>query len=305
VRGFLARFQRAVFICSGPGGSAQGTRATTGYSPCTPSACLLSDGKPASQVLHKDVWINSDPEEKTIERIDMKPISFSKTIVATLAALGLYVAVSAQSDELVTHVAALKQNIANSKQQLKQYQWTETQVVFHDGEEKSQKQYLCRYGPDGTVQKTLISASPEKDEHGLRGHIIEKKKEEVTEYMDRAANLVKLYVPPDPAQLQLVKDAGNASLNWIQPGERVRVVFRNYRLPGDSLAIDFNPKTQRILGLTVETYLDDPKDTVGLKTQFGTLPDGTTMYPSVTDLNAQKKHITIQTRNSNYTKKTS
>jgi hypothetical protein len=148
-----------------------------------------------------------------LREIAMKTISLGKAIIGGLATIALYAAAVAQSDQLVTHVAALKQNMARSQQQLKQYQWTETTVVYHDGEEKSRKQYLARYGPDGAVQKKLVSASPEKKERGLRKEIIERKEKEIKEYMERAADVMKLYVPPDHDRLQLVKDAGNASLN--------------------------------------------------------------------------------------------
>jgi hypothetical protein len=234
----------------------------------------------------------------------MKKMFFSNAIIAMLAAVGLYAAAGTQSEQLVDHVSTLKESLAKSKQQLKQYQWTETTTFFHDGEEKSQKQYLARYGPDGAVQKTLVSATPEKKEHGLRGHIADKKKEEIREYLDRAEALIKLYVPPTPERLQLAKDAGNASINLIDPGQRVRVTFRNYQLPGDLLAIDVNPTTKRILGATVNTYLDKPDDTINLSIQFGNLPDGT-MYPSVVNLSAKKHDVTIQTTNSNYRKITS
>ena len=135
----------------------------------------------------------------------------------------------------------------------------------------------------------------------MRGHIIEKKKEELTDYMQRAVDLVKLYVPPSSEKIQSVKDAGNASLNLVEPGTRVRLSFRNYEKPGDMLAIDVDPSSNRLLAATVSTYLDDPKEAVGLVIQFAVLPDGTTC-PSSVNLSAPAKKVDVQITNSDYRK---
>ena len=233
----------------------------------------------------------------------MKTTLLRNTIVTGLTAACLAVTASAQQEAIRGHVEALKQSLAQSKQQLKQYQWMETTVVLLRGEEKSRKQYLCHYGVDGTVQKVLVEASPEKHEPGIRGHIIEKKKEELTDYMQRAVDMVKLYVPPSADKIQRAKDAGNASLTLIEPGRRVRLSFRNYQMPGDLLAIDVAPTSNQVLSATVSTYLDNPKDAVELVIQFAALPDGTT-YPSSVNLNAQAKNVTVEITNSDYRKVT-
>ena len=230
----------------------------------------------------------------------MKVRSMSRKATAALMALCLSAPLGAQSETLQTHVAALKESLARNRQQLKQYEWMETTVVLLNGEEKSTKQYIARYSADGTVQKTLLEASPEKKQRGLRGRIIEKKKEELTDYMQRAVDLVKLYVPPSSEKIQAVRDAGNASLSPIEPG-RIRLKFGNYRMPGDMLTIDVDPASKRLLGARVSTYLDNPKDTVDLVIQFGLLPDGTA-YPASVNLNAQAKKVAVQITNSDYRK---
>jgi len=231
----------------------------------------------------------------------MKVMLMCKTMVIALMTVCLSATLGAQSETLQTHVAALKDSLTQSREQLKQYEWVETTVVLQNGEEKSTKQYRAHYGADGTVQKTLLEASPEKEGHGLRGHIIEKKKEELTDYMQRAVDLVKLYVPPSSEKIQAVKNAGNALLTTVELGRRVRLNFRNYQMPGDMLTIDLDPKSNRLLGAMVSTYLDDPKDAVELVIQFGSLPDGTT-YPASVNLNAQAKKVTVQVTNADYRK---
>jgi len=227
----------------------------------------------------------------------MKTNSIRNAILTVLAVF--CVSAMAQQPDVRAHVAALKESLTRSRQQAKKYQWTETQVVSLHGAEKSRKQFAAHYGPDGMVQKTVVETSPQKQEHGLRGRIIEKKKEEMTDYMKRAVALVKEYVPPDPAKIQAAAAAGKASADIIEPGRRISLHFRDYRMPGDDLSIDLDPASKRLLGANVKTYLDDPKDIVTMAVQFGELPDGTT-YPSTVNLNAQAKSVTVQISNSDY-----
>jgi hypothetical protein len=49
----------------------------------------------------------------------------------------------------------------------------------------------------------------------------------------------------------------------------------------------------------VNTYLDDPKDTVTLAVQFASLPDSTN-YVQQSILNATAKKLQVTTTNSNY-----
>ena len=227
---------------------------------------------------------------------------FRNTIVAGLTAACFAVTASAQQGAIRGHVESRKQSLTQSKQQLKQYQWMETTVVLlqagrNPGNNTSATRHCWH------VQKVLVRGFPEKHEPGIRGHIIERKKEELTDYMQRAVDLVKLYVPPNADKIQAAKDAGNASLTPIEPGRRVRLSFRNYQMPGDLLAIDVAPTSNQVLGATVSTYLDDPKDAVELVIQFASLPDGTT-YPSSVNLNAQAKNVAVDITNSDYRKVT-
>src|SRR3954447_16710161 len=82
---------------------------------------------------------------------------------------------------LQQRVAALKDSVAANKAKLAQYQWTETVTILLKGEVKKTEQNLCKYGPDGKVQKTPMGAPappPQQPEgrHGrLKEKIVEKK----------------------------------------------------------------------------------------------------------------------------------
>ena len=207
-----------------------------------------------------------------------------------------------QSQDMQQRVAALKQSVAQDQQNIRQYEWIETTVISLKGEEKSQQQKQCYYGADGVLQKVPVSASPPPGKkRGLRGHIVEKKKEELTDYMKQAVALVKTYVPPDPARIQAVKDAGKVGLALPGGGHGARVNLRDYAKPGDVLSVEVDPASNRLIGLTVATYLDDAKDAFTLEVRFSSLQDGTG-YPVTEVLDAKAKNLTVNITNSGYRK---
>jgi hypothetical protein len=203
-------------------------------------------------------------------------------------------------EDLQERVAALKQSLAQSQKALRTYQWVETTTVSMKGEVKSQKQMSCYYGADGALQKLPISATPPpKKKGGLRGKIAESKKEELTQAMQQAVALVKSYVPPDSALIQKAVDAGKASIEILQPGKIVRLVFRDYRLPGDSLGITMDLTTNRLAGIAVATYLGQPSSPVDMNVSMGVLNDGTS-YAATTQLALKSEQLTVTVANTGY-----
>jgi hypothetical protein len=196
-------------------------------------------------------------------------------------------------------IAALKQSLAQSKTRLRQYEWIETQVVSLKGEVKSNTQSRCYYGADGNLQKVPVASAPQETKRGLRGKIAANKKEELTEYMQKAVALMKMYVPPDPDRIEASKSAGKVSLTPLQPGVQVRLDFRDYLKPGDTLSVDVNPSTNRLLGLKVSTYMDGPTDAVSLDVTEGALNDGT-QYNSRITLVAPSQNLSVSVTNSGY-----
>ena len=230
--------------------------------------------------------------------------SRSRFAVAAGSITLLLLAVNAcsQSPEVQQRVAALKQSVARDQQSIRQYEWIETTVISLKGEEKSRQQKRCYYGADGGLQKVTVDASPPPDKkRGIRGRVIARKTEELTDYMKQAVALVKTYVPPDPARIQAVKDAGKVSLDAPGAGKGIRVNLRDYAKPGDLLTVEVDPTSNRVLGLTVATYLDDPKDVVTLDVRFSSLQDGTG-YPANEALLAKAKNLSVNVTNTGYRK---
>lgn len=220
--------------------------------------------------------------------------------VVLLSALALLasVPVIGQGGDLQQQLAAVKQAAAENNQRLRQYQWVETTVLTLKGDQKPPSQNLCQYGPDGQVQKTLISAPPPPPSGGrLKQRVVEKKKAEMQDYMGEVKDLLALYVPPDPQKMQQAFQAGKASIN--PAGGLVNLIFTDYAQPGDQMTLTFDAAAKKVVSLSVNTYMGQEKDAVTLKVQMAGLPDGTS-YPQQSILNATAKQLQVTTTNSNY-----
>ena len=207
-------------------------------------------------------------------------------------------------------VATLKQSLQEGLAKARQYEWIQTTAISMKGEEKSRKTERCYYGADGKLQKVPLdegqASSQKQGGGGRRGgrggrvkqQIVENKKDEITEYMQKAAALVQKYVPPSPEQIQAAKDAGRVAVN-PQTGSAVNVVISQYLQAGDKLTIGIDPAASRVLGLNVDTFLDKPEDKVTLDVQMNTLPDGA-VYAAQTTLDAKAKNIRVVIQNSGH-----
>jgi len=206
------------------------------------------------------------------------------------------------------HAAAIKESLQKSMAALRQYQWVEATAVSIKGEEKSRTENNCYYGADGKVQKTPLAApdsAPAREDkrksRGVKGRVVENKKEEMSDATKEAVALVKQYVPPDPARIQTAREAGRVTVTPPDPAGQVRLVIKDYLKPGDSLTLDANAATDRISGVTVATFTDKAKDAVGLKVTFGVLADGT-VYPANIQLDVAAQNLGVAIENSGYKK---
>jgi hypothetical protein len=238
------------------------------------------------------------------------PRSLALVVCISCTCIGLLKPSLAQAPDKEQKVAAIKESLAKNQAALKQYTWTETTQISLKGEVKKQEQKQCQYGPDGKVQKTPIgSAEAQQSQQqssgggrrrgggALKKEIVEKKVDELKDYMEKVGALVKEYVPPDP---QKIKAAGGVS---VQPSpDGAALTIKNYVKQGDTLAIGFNTTTKKISSYHVDTYLDNPKDDpVSLAVTFSGLPDGTN-YAQQTLLDAPGKKIQVKLTNADYRK---
>jgi hypothetical protein len=216
-------------------------------------------------------------------------------------ALALVAGRPAEAQDLQQKMAAAKQNAAQNQQALRSYTWIEKVELSLKGEVKNTTVNSCRYGPDGKVQKTTVVAPPPAEKkRGLRGKMVEKKTGEMKAELEAAAALVHSYVPPDPGLIQVVMNAGTASLSQAGPGAVV-LKFPGYQKAGDSLALTFDSAVKALRQIDVASYLDDPKSPVTFRVGMQALPDGTSCPGSVV-LGIPASQVEVRITNSNYQK---
>jgi hypothetical protein len=201
-------------------------------------------------------------------------------------------------------IAAAKQAAAQNQAALRSYTWVEKTEISLKGEVKNTSVNSCAYGPDGKVQKTLLSApAPQQEQKpGRRGrvkaHVVEKKTGELKAEMQAANALVHHYVPPSPDKMQAAMAAGRIT---ITPGAATVLRIADYEKPGDSLILTLDSAARTMQRIAVNTWLDDPTQKVTLDVQMQSLPDGTS-YPGQVVLAIPSSNIQVQITNSNYQK---
>jgi hypothetical protein len=229
----------------------------------------------------------------------MKSLVFIISVACTLGALAQDSATGKSA--LQQRIAAIKQSVAQNQQALRSYAWTETTEVSMKGEVKKREQQECRYGPDGKVVKTAVGgaapAAAKGGRRGLKRRIIEKKVDELKDYMDRVGSLVHRYIPPNPAAMEAAFQAGRVSIDKAAG----TVVFLDYAKPGDKVMLGFDPAARKLRSFDVATYLDDAKDAVSLQARFSSLADGTNFLEESV-LVGTAKGIQIKTTNFNHHK---
>ena len=194
-------------------------------------------------------------------------------------------------------VATLKQSLTANQKRLMQYQWIETTTVKLNNQQKSRTQKACRYDPNGQLLKQDLTTHTEQSSpRGLTGRNAATRKEELTDYMQRAVLMVKEYVPPD---IQRIDNAKAAGMMAKPTANGVQLWMGNYLKPGDTVGIEM--KGDAIDRIHVDTYLDSKDDKVTLDANFTSLPDGTN-YASQIGLVAAKKGVLVMVENSDYQK---
>jgi len=160
---------------------------------------------------------------------------------------------------------------------------------------------MAKYGPDGKIQKTpVVVPPPAEKKRGLRGKAVAKKTGEMKAEMEAAVNLIQQYVPPAPDLMQVVMNAGTASLSQAGPGFAA-LKFPGYIKAGDALTLTFESAVKTLHQIEVNTWLDAPDNPVNLKVTMQAVPDGTS-YPGNIVFSLPKSKIEVRVTKSNYQK---
>ena len=176
-------------------------------------------------------------------------------------------------------------------------------TVSLKGEQKKQERFQVRLGPDGKPQKQSLDPPQEAAAPSggrIKQRVVEKKKDEYKEYVDQIKDLIQQYVPPEKDMLEQAAQKGNIALGPAggAPG-RYRLVLTNYVKPGDTMTLVFDKGQMALVGVSIASYLSDPKDAVNVSVTFAGIPGGPNHVASQT-IDGVSKQLTIVIANLNY-----
>ena len=211
-------------------------------------------------------------------------------------------------DALPQQIQQMQEANAKNEQQLHEYQWIETTTLTLHDEPRPPKRSICKYGPDGKVQKTPLGqqeASTGRQGGGfpgrgglVRGLVVKHKKEEAQKELAQVRAVTEMYFPVDRAKLKQALQSGQVHFVTGDSDEET-IVIDNYAKKGDEVKLTLNHSTMQMERVSIKSYLDKPKDALTAEVQFSALPDGT-RYRSSTTVNAPSKKLSVETLNSDY-----
>ena len=202
---------------------------------------------------------------------------------------------------LMREVGAVRANVAENNQALRQYTWSERTEVLVKGKVKSSTDAICGYNRAGEITRAPAGSPSDKSPaSGISKRPTVRKKADMEDYIERAVSMVQTYVPPKPDQIQYLLDNGFAALGRSSGGE-AEIRFHHYYKKDDALVFTYDPVSKRLLRVNVSSNLGTPKDPVTMEARFETLPDGVNHLAS-THLEAKAKKVEVNTRNESYQK---
>ncbi len=203
-------------------------------------------------------------------------------------------------------IDAVKLSLVTSEAALKQYEWSQKVAISLKGEEKARKDYKVSYGPDGKLKKVAAVAPTEeqKKKRGIRGKVVENKKEDIEAALKASMALLDQYSPLEAARLQTAKSTGNVSVSVPGADNRVRITIKNYLKPGDvvELEVDGAKNTLQSVSITSTIEQADAKGPIAAKVTYSAMADGT-LYPAQQVLDMKAQNLKIDVENSGYGKK--
>jgi hypothetical protein len=206
--------------------------------------------------------------------------SSRRVLFTTVSAFLVAGLLSAQNGEKLAAV------MAENAKRLHQYTYKQRTEVLYKGEDKIVRLNDVRFGPDGKRQATLISQTGGEEATGLGHRIINKKREEIKEYVDRLSALIESYLPPDPERLR--KALTTAEI--VPAGNLLSLTMKGYLKSGDSVALLVDTATRKVKRMDLKTALD--KDSISVTAEMGSIPDGPD-YPSLIKIKAPSKNLEI------------
>jgi len=215
-------------------------------------------------------------------------------VVALLAATGPLAAQNPNAGQMAEQYA---QNAKANAELTRQYTWQMRVALTYKDDAKPPQLYQMNWSPDGTLQKTLISAPPEeKKRHGIRKHIAENEIADFKKWLGDLTDLVKKYMAPTPGQMM---DFYSKATITPAPNGQAAAIESGFLQPGDKVTYYLDPATHQPTRYSFRTTLQG--DTVNAKVDYGKVAGGPQYASQITVL-VPAKEVTMVVQNFNYLK---
>jgi hypothetical protein len=193
--------------------------------------------------------------------------------------------------------------MAENTTKLKQYTYTQKTQVYLKGELRKTKLSQVHFDPT-TGEKVVVpmdssdaEQQPDEGRGGrLRARIVEKKRDEMKEYVERLVGLMHQYLPPNPDRIKAAMP--HAQITPPADGS-AKIALSDYLKPGDTETFSIGSESKRLDQIAIKSSLDD--DPVSFIVNFARLPDDTN-YPSMTTIKSEAKGLEIRVTTSDYHK---
>jgi len=181
-------------------------------------------------------------------------------------------------------------------QLMRQYTWQMRVAVTYKDKPEAPALYQMNWAPDGTLQKTLLSAPQKESGRGIRGRIKKGKIEDFQKWLGELADLVKKYMAPSPGTMM---DFYSKATFSSTPDGTVAVSALGFIQPGDHVTFFVNPKTNKPERFTFTTSLDG--DPVTGTVNYGQVTGGPQYAEQITAA-VPAKEVTAVINNFNFIK---
>ena len=215
-------------------------------------------------------------------------------VVALLAAAGPLAAQNPNAGQMAEQYG---QNAKANAELTRQYTWQMRVALTYKDDAKAPQLYQMNWSPDGTLQKTLISAPPEeKKRRGLRKHIAENEIADFKKWLSDLTDLVKKYMAPTPGQMM---DFYSKATITPAPNGGAAAFESGFLQPGDRATFYLDPATHQPTSYSFMTTLQG--DTVHANVVYGKVAGGP-QYASQISVSVPAKEVLMVVQNFNYVK---
>jgi len=227
----------------------------------------------------------------------LTPGTHAWTLAAAATSLLATAPLAAQNPNAGQMAEAYAKNAQANAQLMHQYTWQMRVSLTYKGTAEAPQLYQMNWAPDGTLQKTLISAPPEeKKERGVRKHVEESDIASLKAYVDSLVELTKKYATPSPGTMM---NFYSAAVMTPAPGGGVAATESGFLQPGDKVTFTLDQTTHQATSFTFASTLEG--DPVSGSVTYGSVPGGPN-YASQISVSVPNKQIALVVENFNYIK---